>query len=167
VRGLVKAFALVKRDLPDALLRLSGKMSPETRESALSGLPEAVSRDIEFLGLGSPEDLPRLYQEASVMVLPSMWEASGYVMFEAWLSGTPVVATAHGGLPEFVTDDVGVLFDPRSAGQEANNVEGLADAILAGVALSLKAGTRARCRAHAEGYSWEVRGKQYDLVYID
>jgi len=86
-------------------------------------------------------------------------------MFEAWLSGTPVVATAHGGLPEFVTDEVGVLFDPRSTGQEANNVEGLADAILAGVALSRKAETRARCRAHAESYAWEARGQQYELIY--
>ncbi len=165
VRSLANAFALVKRDLPDAVLRLSGKMSADTRESVLSGVPVSAHRDIEFLGLGSPDDLPRLYQEASVMVLPSMWEASGYVMFEAWLSGTPVVVTAHGGLPEFVAEGVGVLFDPRSTGQEPNNVEGLAEAILAGIALSQDPRTRARCREHAERYAWEVCGAQYDPIY--
>jgi glycosyltransferase involved in cell wall biosynthesis len=165
VRALVKAFALLKQELPDALLRLSGRMSEATRNDAMAGLPEAVRRDVECLGLGDPGDLPRLYQQASVMVLPSMWEASGYSMFEAWLSGTPVVATAHGGLPEFVRDDVGVLFDPRSNGQEIADIEGLAAAIKQGLALAQRPETRGRCRAFAESYGWERAGTLYDPIY--
>lgn len=162
IRVLARAFRLVKERLPSAKLRLCGRMSPRVRTEAFQALGESGS-DVEVLGLDA--DLPRLYREASVMVLPSMWEASGSVMFEAWASGTPVVATAHAGLPEFVNDDVGVLFDPGTDGQEALNVKGLADAIVEGLSLSQQAGTRTRCRAHAEQYSWTVLGPEIEKTY--
>jgi len=165
LRVLVRAFARVKRDVPALRLRLSGRMSEATRDGVLGDLPDAVRRDIELLGLGDPGDVPRQYREATLFVLPSMWEPSGGVMLEAWASGTPVVATRHGGLPEFVTEDVGVLFDPGSDGEEATNDEGLAHAIRAGLELASSPGVRKRCRAHAERFSWPVLGPVFEGVY--
>ena len=165
VRVLVRAFARVKRNVPAARLMLSGRMSPAVRAQVTGGLSSEVARGIEVLGLGQPEDLPALYGQASVMVLPSMWEASGNAMFEAWAAGTPVVATDHGGLPEFMGEGVGLLFDPRTDGQETQNDEGLAAAILEGLALSERAGTRERCRAHAARFSWEVLGPRVEDLY--
>jgi glycosyltransferase involved in cell wall biosynthesis len=162
---LLRAFALLKEAVPEAKLRLSGRLSQETRKATFAGLPEAVLRDIEVLGLGKPEDVPRTYREATLLVLPSMWEASGTVMFEAWLSGIPVVATRHGGLPEFVAEDVGTLFDPQTNGQQAQNVEGLADAMRRGLALAATPDIRRRCREHAERYTWQRRGTDYERIY--
>ena len=165
VRVLVRAFARVKRNVPAARLVLSGRLSPGVLDSALSGLPAHVVSDIRVLGLGRPADVPRLYRDASVMALPSMWEPAGLVMLEAWAAGTPVVATNHGGPPEFMAAGVGTLFDPGTDGEETQNDEGLAAAILEGLALSERAGTRERCRAHAARFSWEVLGPRVEDLY--
>jgi len=165
VRVLVKAFALVKRAVPDARLRLSGRMPTALASELVANLPDAVRRDIELLGLGTVNDLPRLYREASLTVLPAMAEPSGAVLGESLASGTPVVGTNHGGIPEFITPDVGVLFDPRTDGEETHNATGLAEAILEGLSLSERSGTRAKCRAHAQHYSWAAVGPSIERVY--
>jgi len=166
VRALVRAFAIARERVPDARLRLSGAMSPALEAELRSGVSERVSANIEVLGLGRPEDVPRQYAEASVVVLPSMWEPSGGVLMEAWAAGAPVVATNHGGLPEFVTPAVGVLFDPGSNGEQTNNAEGLADALLGGLVLAQEPNVRDRCRAHAEQYSWQRLGPEIERLYV-
>jgi phosphatidylinositol alpha-mannosyltransferase len=165
VRTLVAAFALLKQSLPAARLRLSGRLSPELQHELLSGVPHPVRSDIEVLGLGRPDDLPRLYGEASVTVLPAMWEPSGTVLVESLACGTPVVATNHAGIPEFVTPETGVLFDPDTDGEETPNVDGLAGAMRKGLALSQQPGTRAACRAHALRYGCAQIVPQIERLY--
>ncbi len=165
VRILVQAFCQVKSRVPAALLRLSGHMSAAVQTEILRDLPDSVRSGIEILGLGKSEDLPRLYREASIMVLPSMGEPSGGALLESLASGTPVVVTRHGGMPEFVDPQVGVLFDPRSDGPEAKNEEGLVEAILEGLSLSEGQGIRDRCRAHAQKFSAQAQGPLYEELY--
>lgn len=165
VRVLIKAFAKLKGKVRDARLRLSGRMPDALRQELLRDLPDAVSRDIEVLGLGAAGDVPQQYRDAHVMALPAMWEPSGGSMLEAWASGTPVVAPNHGGLPEYFVDGVGVLFDPQTDGQETQNVDGLTEALIAALELSTQPGTRERCRAHAEQFSTEAIGPQLERMY--
>ena len=162
---LIDAFALVKREQPAARLRLSGRMDRETERALFASLPAHVHRDVEVLGLGRLDDVAQVYREASVYVLPSMWEPSGGALFEAWASGATVVATAHGGLPEFMHPDVGFLFDPQSDGEEPRNPRGLADAILDALALARTPGIRQRCRQHAAQFSWSVLGPDLEAFY--
>ena len=159
------AFRVVKQAVPQAILRLSGNMPEWLQTEVLRDVPEAVRRDIEILGLGKPGDVPELYRQASVMALPAMWEPSGGAMLEAFASGTPVVATRHGGLPEFMTKEVGVLFDPLTADQETRNVQGLADALLEGLDLAQQPGIRERCRAHVQQYSTRSIGPVLEKFY--
>jgi glycosyltransferase involved in cell wall biosynthesis len=165
VRVLVEAFRIVKQTVPDALLRLSGNMPEWLQSSVLGGVPDSVRRDIEILGLGRPGEVPELYRQASVMALPAMWEPSGGAMLEAFASGTPVVAANHGGLPEFIAKEVGVLFDPQSDGQETANAKGLAEALLEGLALARTPGIREKCRAHVQQYSTESIGPVLERFY--
>jgi glycosyltransferase involved in cell wall biosynthesis len=165
VRVLIDAFRIVKQAERDALLRLSGNMPEWLQADVLHDIPEDVSRDIEILGLGKPGDVAELYRKASVMALPSMWEPSGGSVLEAFASGTPVVATNHGGVPEFVTKEVGVLFDPQTDGQETRNSRGLAEALIAGLQLSRTPGIRQRCRAHVQQYSTEAIGPVLERFY--
>lgn len=163
---LVKAFELVKKALPSAVLQCSGQMSAAVQAEVLGRVPDAVRSDIAVLGVGALQNVSSLYRSASVTVLPSMWEAYGMVVIESWASGTPVVVTNHGGLPELVQDpSLGVTFEPQTAGFETTNAAGLADAILAGLALAERPETRERCRARAEQYSWSVLGPEYEQLY--
>lgn len=165
IRVLVKAFQLLKNRLPEARLRLSGAMSPQVEGEVFGPLPNRIREDVEVLGLGQLEKLPGLYQEASVTALPSMWEPSGTVMMESWASGTPVAATRHAGLTEFFDEGVGRMFDPRTAGEETHNAEGLADALFEAIQLSQKDGIRHRCREHASRFSSSVVGPRIEKVY--
>ena len=89
----------------------------------------ARGRDVRFLGPVSDDELASLYRQAAVLVLPSLErtiygrvvrvsELLGLVLLEAMASGTPVVASRLGGLPEVVADgEIGFLVEPGNVGE--------------------------------------------------
>lgn len=68
--------------------------------------------DVCFIGALSHEEIPTWMQRATALCLPSHNEGSPNVVIEALACGTPVVATAVGGLPDLVTTQSGELVPP-------------------------------------------------------
>lgn len=114
---LLPAFATVRRDLPEAQLRIVGAGSERVRLGSLAGelgLLDAV----RFTGWLSPEGVERELAEAWALVVPSLWaEPLGLVALEAVVRGVPVVASETGGLPESVESRVSGLLFPRGDGK--------------------------------------------------
>ena len=112
----------------------------------------ARGRAVDFLGAARDEELAGLYRSAQVVVLPSVErtcygrlvkvsELLGLVALEAMASGTPVVASRIGGLPEIVRDgETGFLTPP---GDVAALHERLAQ-LLSDEPLARRMGERAR-----------------------
>jgi glycosyltransferase involved in cell wall biosynthesis len=76
--------------------------------------------------LGTVEDLRPWYRAAWVLILASESESFGRVLVEAMGSGTPVIATRVGGIPEIVRNgQEGLLFSPGSSEQLANAIKKL------------------------------------------
>ena len=98
---LLRAFELVARQHPHARLRLVGDGPEETalRKLAAQLEPCAASR-VEFAG-AADEPAPH-YREGRVFALSSIREGTPNVVMEAMASGTPVCATAVGGIPELL-----------------------------------------------------------------
>jgi glycosyltransferase involved in cell wall biosynthesis len=73
-----------------------------------------VGRRVEFRGWLASEELAHELGEASVVVLPSVWpEPFGLVGIEAHAAGRPVVASATGGIPDWLEDgESGLLARP-------------------------------------------------------
>jgi glycosyltransferase involved in cell wall biosynthesis len=67
---------------------------------------------VTLLGSVPQEEIPALLGASDVLCQPSLVEPFGQALLEAMACGRPVVATAVGGPPEFVTSGAGVLVDP-------------------------------------------------------
>ena len=66
-------------------------------------------------------------REVDVFVHPSLTEGTPNAVIEAMAHGLPVVATAVGGLPDFVTEEVGILVpagDGRALGEAMTRLAG-------------------------------------------
>jgi len=97
---LLKAFSLLP---PPITLWVAGTGSRRALFERLAS-DLRVSERVQFLGFRS--DVQQLMLEADCLVLPSRWEGLPMVMLEAMAVGTPVVATAVGGIPEVIENGV-------------------------------------------------------------
>lgn len=104
VKGLDVFLAMVAEMLrqrgPDVCrFQLLGAGREEV-PAAMAG--PAVLNAVEFLGYRPHEDVLRAMGRADVLVIPSRQESLPNVLLEAFGSGTPVVATAVGGIPDLL-----------------------------------------------------------------
>ena len=124
---LSEALPAVLKRCPDVCVRLVGpdgmdEQGRSWRLRILDCIPGAEHSRVAF-EQAPRADLAELYRTASLCVIPSVWENCPYVALEAMASGTPIVATYAGGLPEIVKHGrTGLLVRPEDPA-------GLADAI--------------------------------------
>lgn len=82
---------------------------------------------VRFLGWLAPSELDAAYRRAAVVAVPSLWpEPFGMVGVEAMARGRPVVASATGGIPEWLADgETGLLTPPGDVRALASALERL------------------------------------------
>jgi glycosyltransferase involved in cell wall biosynthesis len=104
--------------------------------------------NVTFAGHQSQPEVAKIYNAASVSVVPSRIEPFGLVAVEALACGTPVVATNMGGLPDFINQEVGTLVP-------VDDPQGLAKAIIEEIEGNTKATKGVYASQYAlEGFSW-------------
>jgi glycosyltransferase involved in cell wall biosynthesis len=156
VRLLIEAFAIVRRQQPDARLVLSRPRDPHAARRA--GVDLGAS-GVEWLDLDSRAALAQASARAWVAVLPSIDEAFGLVLVEALACGTPVVGYAGGGIPEIIDrPEIGRLFDVLDP-------EPLSQALLAAIELSQDPSTVVQCRRRAQEFSIDRCLEGYLTLY--
>lgn len=67
---------------------------------------------VRFIGFVDDDDLPPLYNTASLFVFPSLYEGFGLPLLEAMACGTPVISSNTSSLPE-VAGDAAVQISPH------------------------------------------------------
>ena len=154
--------------LLDALARLPARVQLRVLD-ARPGAPALVHRiralgleaRIRFEGKVSRDALERAYAEASIVVLPSLFEGFGLPAIEGLAAGTPVVASRAGALPEVLElAGAGRLFAVRSP-------DALAASILQ-VFSNWKSERERACKARARieaAFSWERVVERTEAVY--
>lgn len=92
-------------------------------KTPLSSLPPGVTVHYD-LEPGSP-GLVALFHRADIFVLPTLADVSSWVALEAMASECAVAVSSVGGIPDLLTPETGVLFDPQDRTDIANALEAL------------------------------------------
>jgi D-inositol-3-phosphate glycosyltransferase len=174
---------------PEVLIRATAELvkhSPHLRPklvvNVIGGASGANSEEVErlqelttWLGIDdvvrfmppTPRaDLPQWYRAADLVCVPSYSESFGLVALEAQACGTPVVATAVGGLRTAVADGIsGVLVDGHDAKAWSSVIARLLLEPQRRVLLSMGA------IEHASHFGWDTTARGtldiYDLVITE
>jgi glycosyltransferase involved in cell wall biosynthesis len=152
---LLEAFSRVRRELPEAELIVAG---PKHR-------PELLPEGVTWVGTLPRAELAKLYERASLFVMPSIFEPFGLVYLEAMEWKLPCVGTTECAMPEIILDgQTGRLVPPGNGAVLAQTLVEL----LRNPALLKEMGERGRRQAR-EHFTWpevarRVDGRLRDLV---
>jgi glycosyltransferase involved in cell wall biosynthesis len=123
VEYLVRALPLLRQEM-DVEALLVGDGPERGRLEALAS-ELRVSDILTFAGRRPNEEMPGLFADADVAVLPSLMEATSVAALEAMSCGVPVAASRVGGLPQIIDETVGTLFEPADPASLAAAVAAL------------------------------------------
>ena len=147
---LLAAFATLRRRGRHLELVVVGR---PRRDGPVPRLLRQLGLDgvVRFAGGIKGAELVRLYAEATVAVVPSLYEGFSLPAVEAMASGVPLVATAAGGVPEVIggNGESALLVPPGDPLALADAIEALVDDT--GLASRLAAAARSRA---VDCFSW-------------
>ena len=155
---LVEAYAKLLETRPELKLTVIGK----PREGPTKQLAEklGVLDKINYIHGLTHEEMGEAYCSTAIAVTPSLYEGFGFPAAEAMASGTPVVVTDGGALPE-VVGDAGVIVPRADASALAEAIGDLLDDDPRRTEL----GEKGRVRAAAM-YHWDRVAERYERVFL-
>ena len=150
---LVDAMAIAAKASSRPLKLVMAGDGPQ--RAGLVGRARALGVDASFPGWVSGAELKRLFREATVVAIPSLWpEPFGLVGLEAALHGVPAVAFDSGGIGEWLHDGIsGRLVRQRTAsalGKALASVLGDADILRTMEVGALEVATRMTLPVHLQ-----------------
>jgi glycosyltransferase involved in cell wall biosynthesis len=155
---VVRAFAQIKKDYPEAQLDLvgGGPLEGDIRKLVadlnLSG--------VNFTGVASRQEIGKYYDQADIFINASWLDNMPLSIIEAFASGTPVVTTAPECMPYLVEHErTGLLSQVGDAKSLAANViRLLRDPALA-------ASLAQNARSESQKYTWQAVREQWLNTY--
>ncbi len=141
----------------------SGDEGDTELQRVLSLIEECgVADQVRFVEPQPHHMLSTYYRAADVVIVPSRSESFGLVALEAAACGTPVVASAVGGLLTLVDHGRnGYLVTERDPNEFARHVRAILDNPVLANQMSYEAAIRAR------RYTWSFAGARLRRVYAD
>lgn len=155
---LIRAFALLRRHYPRVSLWLVGAGEQEANLRRIAET-ENVAHAVHFLG--QRLDVSSLLGAFDAYVHPARSEALGIAVLEAMAAGLPTIASAVGGIPDFVrVDQTGWLVAPEDVASLLERMEAI-------VADPTTAHAIARQGSELMAREYDIRGsvRAYESLY--
>ncbi|PKY11410.1 hypothetical protein B1757_04105 [Acidithiobacillus marinus] len=157
--NMIKTLALLRKRFPDILLMVAGKgqIMGELKQMAKD---LNVEDNIQFMGFVSENDLVTAYRAADFSIVPSIaLEGFGLITLESLATGTPVLVTPVGGLPEtirpFHSDWVTKNSEPESI------AEAITDIFLGRISTP----SFEQCQTYAKNFDWQIIAPKIADIY--
>ncbi len=157
---LLKAFAAVAKEFPNAKLALIGK---DEFNGSLQSQVESLGIKDKVFFLGKRDDVQQLLSLADICVLPSLSEGMSNAILEYMSAGKPVVATNVGGNPELVQDGVNGLLVEK---EDADAIKNALLVLIRDKAKCQAMGNAGLARVKAE-FSMAAMVGRYDRLFND
>jgi len=146
LEDLIDAMFIVRQAVPDVLLTIAGK-GPLMAALQARIDHRGLSQHVRLAGFVADEALPLWYRAANVSVVPTVaLEGFGLTTIESLASGTPVIVTPVGGLPEAVAPLSSELV------LEAGGFQALGAGLSGALLGRRKLPTEDECRAYARAH---------------
>lgn len=157
IPDVINIFARVREQVPTKLLLVGEGPELSVAREMVWGL--GLGDDVRFLG--RQDEVASLFAAADLLLLPSEKESFGLVALEAMASGTPVIGSLAGGIPEVVTHGVTGFLSPVGDVQSMTN-----DAIRLLTDASLYATfQRSGLESAKENFNLHDKVMQYERIY--
>jgi glycosyltransferase involved in cell wall biosynthesis len=153
LQRLIKAWDNIVASHPDAQLVLAGGTGHGSQEIMKTWQASASRRQIVLTGALTDEQLSLLVKNASLCVVPSLYEGFCLPMLEAMACGVPTVVSKSSCLPE-VSGGVLEYFDPRSVEEMGQTIQRVLEDS------DLRQRLRHRGLIRATEFSWERCARQ-------
>lgn len=160
LENLIDAFGEVRKRVPEVLLLLGGT-GPLAGELTERISAQNLTKNVKQLGRIEDLDLPLAYRAADLSVVPTQaLEGFGMITLESLSSGTPVLVTAVGGLPEVIAP-----FAPQCIFPELTS-SAMAEMLIGFLSGKDRLPSDLACREYAEtNFAWPVIAAQIRQVY--
>lgn len=160
LENLISAIAQIRRQYPDILLLIAGK---GTLKDNLNKQIEDLDlvNHVRLLGYLPEQNLAFAYRAANFSVVPTVaLEGFGLIIIESLATGTPVLGTPVGGIPEILQPlSKDLLF-------ESYSTQHLAQGIIEVLSGQRQLPSRLACQAYVkENYAWPAIAQQIKSVY--
>jgi glycosyltransferase involved in cell wall biosynthesis len=160
LHNLIDAMGEVVRAHRDALLLIAGK-GPLRNELEQHIASKHLSGNIQTLGAVTDEELPLLYRATDFSIVPTIsYEGFGLILLESLASGTPVLGTPVGAIPEVLAPLSQSLLLENSS--PTHIAEGIGE-VLSG---RRKLPSTEACERYAsDNYAWPIVVSKINALY--
>ncbi|NJM93907.1 MAG: glycosyltransferase family 4 protein, partial [Cytophagales bacterium] len=120
---LISALHLLKQKQGTSLpLVCTGHLTPHAESLKRELAQLKLSDSVQFLGIVSHQELHRLYAQCRAVVIPTLYEAGSFPLYESILFDAPVICSGVTSLPETIGDDR-FCFNPLDPADIAQKIE--------------------------------------------
>ncbi len=159
IPNLLKGYAILKsRQKAVPKLVLAGQKGWLSEASFAAIESFGLQQEVVWLGSVPFEQLPALYNGATMLVYPSLYEGFGFPPLEAMACGTPVITSDRGALRE-VSGEAALYVEPE---QPESIAEAMQQLLLNE---TLAQEMRIRGLEHVKQFTWEQTARQTLAVY--
>lgn len=113
VKTLIRSFALVLEEIPDAELVIGGT-GPQKENLKILTKQLGITSRTKFVGFIPNNKMNEFYNSLDIFVFPSLGEGFGMPVLEAMAAGVPVITSNVSSLPE-ICDSAAILVPPRKS----------------------------------------------------